>query len=404
MKALIFKPIFVVFVVLTIAISICSADVEEKTELKEDDIVHVQTGLIISQDELKSSLKGSRVVYIGETHDNYRAHQVQLEVIKDLYKASSGKIAIGMEMFQRKSQKKIDKWLANKITEKEFLKTVWYPDWGFEYEYYRDILEFAKKKKVPVLALNANEETIDAIHEKGIDNLSPEEQKEIPEIDTTDKYHRQRVKAVFDVHKSGDVKGFEKFYTVQCLWEETMAKTVANYLASKKGKKRNVIVLAGKDHVRYGFGIPKRVFRRVKAPYSTILPVEITVPDNKKHNIMNVQPVEVPLNEADFLWMVNYVDPEINTVKLGVMVVKGPNGVVVHDVGEGSSAERTGIKKGDIIIDVDGTLIEEPFDLVYEIRNKKHGRPGKIKIMRDGNEMIIDIKYEMEFPDKGVEL
>ena len=368
----------------------------EFPELKENDIIHLATDLKISDKELIDIVSASKVIYIGETHDNFSVHQLQLKVIKDLFKKTKGNVAIGMEMFQKRSQEKLDLFINGKISEKEFLQDVWFPDWGFEYEYYRAILEYAKSKKIKIIALNANKATVKMINKKGIDNLSKEERKEIPDIDTTDKYHRNRVKAIFDVHQHSSMGSFENFYRVQCLWDETMAESVAEYLTSKKGKDKHVVVLAGKDHVRYGIGIPKRVFRRVKAQYNIILPIEIRIPDNKAHNIMNVERVDVPLHEADFIWMVNYTDPVINRVKLGVMVLKSERGVIVHIVDEGSSAESIGIKKDDIILEVDGEPVNVPFDLVYEIRNKKPGKNGEIKILRDGKKMTYKIKYRTE--------
>ncbi|MGR3219930.1 MAG: ChaN family lipoprotein, partial [Candidatus Anammoxibacter sp.] len=384
----------------TACVNIVNAQDESSQGMAENDIIHIPTDLKITKKDLIGMLRHVSVVYIGETHDNYAGHQIQLDVIKSLYRESSGKIAIGMEMFQKKSQKKLDSWISGKITEKEFLKEVWYPDWGFEYEYYREIIEFAKENKIKIIALNANKSTVKMISEVGIDKLSNKEKKKLPEIDTTDKYHREHVKAVYDVHKSGAMGDFEGFYRVQCLWEETMAQSVVDYLKSRSGKGKQVIVLAGKDHVRYGFGIPKRVFRRMKKPYSIILPIELSIPKNKSHNIMNIADVQIPLHEADFLWMINYTDPVINRVRIGVVVLGSGKGVVVHLVEEGSPAEKIGLKNDDIIVEVGGVPIKDPFDLVYEIRNKVPGKPGKIKILRDGRSQILDIVYELGNTDE----
>lgn len=364
-------------------------------QMAENDIIHIPTNLKIPEEDLINMLSYCKVIYIGETHDNYTAHQIQLKIIKNLYLKSSGNIAIGMEMFQKRSQERLDLWISGKITEKEFLKDIWYPDWGYEYEYYREIIEFAKENKIKIIALNANETTVKKIEEIGIDKLSDEEKKGLPEIDTTDKYHRLHVKAVYDVHKKKTKDDFEEFYRVQCLWDETMAKSVVDYLSEKQGRDKQVIVLAGKDHVRYGFGIPKRVFRRMRKPYSIILPIELSIPENKSHNIMNIEDVQIPLHEADFYWMVNYADPVINRVRIGVMVLNSEKGTVVHNIEQGSPAENIGVKKDDIILDVDGVSINDPFDLVYEIRNKTPGKHGKIRILRDGKEQTLDIIYQL---------
>ena len=53
-------------------------------ELANDEILHLPTGLKVSFDQMQDAISSSRVIYIGETHDNIEAHRVQLEVIKDL--------------------------------------------------------------------------------------------------------------------------------------------------------------------------------------------------------------------------------------------------------------------------------------------------------------------------------
>lgn len=371
-------------------------DKQTAPAMTKNDIIHLDTGLKISRSDLLDMLTSSKVVYVGETHDNYSIHNVQLEIIRELHRKSPGRIAVGMEMFQVGSQDKLDDWLSGKISEKRFLKDVWYPNWGFEYEYYRQIMEFVKDNKIPVLALNANESTVRKINQTGIDALSDNAKAELPEIDTTDRYHRMRVKAVYDAHKHSSESGFEGFYRIQCLWEETMAQSVVDYLSEEAAQDKQVIVLAGKDHVRYGLGIPKRVFRRMRKPYSIILPIELSIPANKSHNIMNVETVDVPLHEADFLWMVDYTDPVVNKVRLGVVVMPSEKGVVAHDVEKGSSADDIGLKNHDIILEVDGVVIDEPFELVYEIRNKVAGKRGKIKIVRDGSELTLDIVYRLK--------
>lgn len=368
---------------------------EIETDVNVDDIFDVEHEKKVEKKELYEIAKDSKVVYVGETHDNYSGHKVQLEVIQNLYKVSSGSLAIGLEMFQRRSQEKLDLWTSGRITEKEFLKDVWYPDWGYEYEYYREIIEFAKKNRIKLVALNMDEALVRKINDEGIDNLSDDEKKLLPEIDLTDELHRKRVKAVFDVHGQGSMGDFDKFYMTQCLWDETMAESAANFLKSKEGKGKQLVVLAGKDHVRYGLGIPKRVYRRYKQPYTIILPIEISIPDNKKHNIMNVEQVEVPVNEADYFWMVEYTDPVIERVKLGVVIINSGRGVIAHEIEDGSSAAKIGIKSGDVIVDVDGVEIKDPFDLVYEIRNKTAGKTGQIRVEREGKELTFDILYEL---------
>ena len=382
------------------SMSVIGEEKEDIPQFIENDIIHNPTGIKISEDELINVIKDFRTIFIGETHDNYRAHQVQLKIIKGLFSVSKGNIAIGMEMFQKRSQEKLDAFISGETTEKQFLQEVWFPDWGFDYDYYKEIINFAKEKKIPLLALNANNELREQINAKGFEDLSDEEKRDLPEIDMSDEYHRKSIKSIYDVHAGSTLDDFEKFYRIQCLWDETMAQSAANFRQSEEGRGKQLIILAGKGHVRYGFGIPKRLFRRLKESYCTILPVEIRIPENKKHNIMNVEDVQIPLEVSDFSWMVDYSDTDSVKVRLGVIVMKSEKGVFVQNVAENSSAEILGMKKDDVIIKVDGTLIKEPFDLIYEIGKKVPGQKGNIEILRDGKKINFDITYQAASPEE----
>ncbi|MDF1530466.1 MAG: ChaN family lipoprotein, partial [Sedimenticola sp.] len=110
------------------------------------DPVEIATVLDLRQttniESLIPSLRDNRVVYIGETHDNYSHHNAQFEIIAAL-KAQGADLAIGMEMFQRPFQKYLDDYIAGTITETEMLrKTEWYDRWVYDYRYYRPILNF----------------------------------------------------------------------------------------------------------------------------------------------------------------------------------------------------------------------------------------------------------------------
>jgi uncharacterized iron-regulated protein len=104
------------------------------------EIVHVPTGVKVTKSQLLDVLGGSRVIYVGETHDNAFAHQVQLEIIKGLTARFPGKVAVGMEAFQRPYQDVLDRWSRAELSEREFLKrSRWYSNWGMDYGYYRTL-------------------------------------------------------------------------------------------------------------------------------------------------------------------------------------------------------------------------------------------------------------------------
>ncbi|HEY9665307.1 MAG TPA: ChaN family lipoprotein [Coleofasciculaceae cyanobacterium] len=222
---------------------------------------------VFTQQQILQELVKADVVYLGETHDRIEDHQAQLDILKALYKQNP-KIAIAMEMFQRPYQDVLDQYLAGKITEAELVKQSEYEQrWGFSWEYYAPILRFAKTHQLPVLAANTPTEVTRKVARSGLESLTPAERKYIPplsEIRTDNAEYRKMVQDAYEQHHHtghSNSDSFERFFTAQVLWDETMAEKIAQFI--KANPNYQVVVLAGEGHIVYGYGIPSRVARRL---------------------------------------------------------------------------------------------------------------------------------------------
>ena len=225
---------------------------------------------IIRRSQLSQQLALAKVVYLGENHDNAEDHRLQLEIIRELQKKNS-KLAIALEMFQRPYQGVVNDYLAGKITEQELLdKTEYQKRWGYPWQYYAPIVQFAKAKKLRVLALNTPTEITRLVAKNGLSSLTPAQSKFIPpltEIRTDNAEYRQLMLGIFQQHQAdaqGNSESFERFFQAQVLWDETMADVIAKFIQSNPEYK--VIVLVGQGHIVYNYGIPSRVARRLKTP------------------------------------------------------------------------------------------------------------------------------------------
>ncbi len=348
---------------------------QDITKIKPGQIVHLKTGQTLSESEVIETLAASRIIYAGEVHDSLEDHKVQLKILKGLVARFPGQVVVGMEMFRRSSQAVLDQWIKGDGDEKVFLKR-WYEDWSHNDAYYRALLDYIKAEKIPLIALRPTSEMAFKMRASGMAGLSENDKKKLPEIDDNDLHHRTAVNAIFQGHGPGASEQFESFYQMMLFWEETMSETIADYLSSPEGKDKKMMVMAGGFHVGYGFGLPRRTFRRLPVPYQIVIPHAQNFPDEMK--MLDVKAPNLPLQLADFVWGVSY------QVRLGIMMDQFQAGVQVSDVFPDSPAAKAGIKKGDIVSHMDDVTIHERFDIIYYLQSKKPGDRIKIKLIRNG--------------------
>jgi len=67
-------------------------------------------------------------------------------------------------------------------------------------------------------------------------------------------------------------------------------------------------------------------------------------------------------------------------------------GALVNRVEDGSPADGAGIKRGDVIVRVDGEEIQDSAELVREMKEKKPGTTVKIAAVRSGQRHNFDVK------------
>ena len=362
---------------------------------KFGDIVHLPTGILVSQAQMLAVAGDARIVYLGETHDNPASHRLEMQVLKALAKRHPGRQALGMEMFSRAQQPVLDRWVEGTLHEKSFLReSRWFENWSMDFDYYRDLLTFAREQRIPIIALNAEKELVAALRRKTPDQFSAGERARLPELDPTDPYHRATAEAILgDRHHSG--VALDGFIRIQTLWDETMAESAARYLTSPAGSDKHLLVIAGGNHVQGGFGIPRRVFRRLPASYVLIGGKEINIPEDKLDRLMDVDLPALPMMPYDFIVYLAYEDLPQRGVTLGVTIEPAPpgRGLAVKTVVPGSNAERADLRPGDLLLTIDGEALADTFDLLYALKQKQPGSHGILRIERQGQTLNVDVLF-----------
>jgi uncharacterized iron-regulated protein len=215
----------------------------------------------------------ARAVYIGEQHTDPHHHLVELRVLAEIYYRDHD-VALGLEMVQRPFQAALDAYVRGEIGDEELQRRIeWQKRWGFDWDLYQPIFDFARAHKIPIVALNARKEITHRIAQVGVDGLTPEEKQELPELDLTNARHKAMVKEEMGEGHGGmgDSASFDRMYAAQVTWDETMADSVARRMAAP-GAPHRMVVLAGYGHVREGLGIPQRAARRGVTPFVTVMP------------------------------------------------------------------------------------------------------------------------------------
>ena len=281
---------------------------KDPATLQKGQILHLATGEILSELQLLEYLCSYRIIYVGETHDSLDDHAVQSTIFKGLHKRSPENLVLGLEMLPRDKQADLDAFIRGEMDEDGF-RRLWTLHWGHTFPYYEEILRYAREHGIKVLALNTTDDLKKAVREKPVEEIEPDLADRLPEMDLNDPHHRAAIEAIFEAHHMGP-QDTEAFYRVQVLWDEAMAQTAAEYLETPEGQGKQLVVFAGGHHVRYGYGIPRRLFRRVPVPFVIVLPLAVEIPENKQDRMMDVEAPVLPMPPGDVIWAVGYRDLE----------------------------------------------------------------------------------------------
>ena len=331
--------------------------------------------IIPTLDEIIPRLESSRIVYVGEIHDQYAHHMNQLKVIKKIHDAGYP-LAVGMEMFQQPFQPAVDDYLSGRIDEYLFLKkTEYFSRWRYDYNLYKPIVDYLKQQHIPLVALNIQGDITHKVAREGIYGLSGSEKKQLPSaMNFSNEAYRKDLREVFSVHDhQEDLGDFNYFLQAQLLWDEGMAESAFRYLADHPGFK--MVILAGNGHVRYRYGIPERLYRRNHEPY-----------------IVVVQDEEIEDGVGDYVLLTSRLEGKPSP-KLGVTVKEKDQRLVITGVNKNTPAQKAGLKPGDVIRMFGQRPIQSLADLRLNLFLSKSGSTVKIQIKRAGK--TIDKNVEL---------
>ena len=230
-------------------------------------IYDLQNGQDASIDEMVPALSQNRIVIVGEHHNNKRHHEAQLRVIQSLKEAGI-QVAAGLEMFRSDSQEALDRWVAGEIGEAEF-EQIFYDNWGYSWENYRVIFDYARQEKVPLIGLNVPRDITRQVATRGFKSLTAEQKGKLSNIACrVDKEYMDYIKRAYGGHAHGKLN-FTYFCEAQLVWDAVMAVNTLEFL--KENPKALVVILTGTGHAQKN-AIPRQIKERSNLAHAVILP------------------------------------------------------------------------------------------------------------------------------------
>lgn len=336
------------------------------------------------------------VVLLGEQHDDADHHRWQLQTLAALH-AQRPDMVIGFEMFPRRLQPVLDRWVAGDLSEARFLEQAeWDTVWTMPAELYLPLFQFARLNRIPMVALNVDQQLIRAISAHGWAAIPAAEREGVGSAAEPAAAYLDFLFAIHSEHVDMRGKGaakprrsdaaFRNFVDAQLLWDRAMAEALARPLTNpaRDGAERPLVVgIMGSGHIRFGHGVPHQL-RALGVPrIGTLLPLSAATPCT-----------EIPAGLADAVFAV----PDQPAVpppppRLGIGLDAHRDGVRVAEVTAGGLADTTGLRINDLIVEVAGTPAHKVTALVASIRGQPAGTWLPLKVRRGAETLELVIKF-----------
>jgi uncharacterized iron-regulated protein len=203
------------------------------------------------------------VIFLGELHDDPVGHAIEAEVFRRVYAEYSvkRKVTLSMEMFEKDVQIVVNEYLASLISEPQFLASS--RPWGNYKTDYRPLVEFAKEKRIEVVAANGPRRYVNMVSRGGresLNALSREAKAWLPPLPygTASEAYSKKFKALMGPSPEAQM-GIDKILSSQSLWDASMAYSVSQVL--RRNKNALVVHLNGGFHTESRLGTVEHLLK-----------------------------------------------------------------------------------------------------------------------------------------------
>src|SRR5262245_51583354 len=214
-------------------------------------------------DEVLAASAAAVVTFLGEPHDDPVAHYLEEQILRRTW---DGRLALSLEMFERDIQYVLDEYLAGLITEPNLIASG--RAWKNYASDYRPLVEFAKEKKMPVIAANAPRRYVDRVGRLGaasLDQIEPEGRRFLPPLPyakASEAYaarFTQAMRGHLGNSSSPLPESAARSLEAQSLWDASMAYSISEFLMAHPGGR--ILHVNGSFHTSQQLGIVEHLLR-----------------------------------------------------------------------------------------------------------------------------------------------
>jgi len=257
-------------------------------------MIDTERGDVVDLVTLANRIADADVVFLGEEHDNDTAHELQYALTRLLHERREH-VAISLEMFERDVQPRLDLYLAGVIDEANFLEHA--RPWPNYPEHYRPGVEYARENGLAVLAANCPRPLASRVSKRGLLSVAGDPWT-AAQVDDFDGEYRDRINELMGTHGNNlEEADRRRFFGAQCVKDDTMAESIANYMAANADDSPLVVHWCGRFHSDHRLGTVERLASRM--PHLKIVVISTVSTGNVGRDITKDE-----AGMADYIWLV----------------------------------------------------------------------------------------------------
>ncbi|MFM7312242.1 MAG: ChaN family lipoprotein, partial [Cyanobium sp.] len=325
-----------------------------------------RTAMAAQASELLKSVGRLDVLLLGEIHTSEADHAWQLASLEAV-RQRRAQLVLGLEMVPAARQAVLDRYSDGRLEEAAFLQQVgWQEVWGHDPDLYLPLLRWARRRSVPLLALNAEPATVRRVRREGLKAVPRAQREDIAPPAAAGEPYRRRLEASWAGHSgiggpltAAQLADRDRFIDSQLLRDRAMGERIA--AAHRRDPDRLVVALIGSGHLEGGDGVPRQLL------------------DLGLSRQLSLSRIALP----------GGCGPAPTGARLGAYLESENGAVWIRRVAPGSAAAAAGLRPGDRILELDGTPVEHAGQVIRGVRLHPQADPLRLTIERAGRRLRI---------------